>query len=133
MKLGKLIIAILGVGVVANVFDAVVHGMILKGPLYSNVTIMRTDMPTLWLIIGDFVAAAVFVVFYDRVYQSFGGGLSGGAKYGLWVGVLMNFPTWVFSHLLITGFTHELALAWTLVGILLGVVAGATAGLLYKR
>ena len=133
MNLGKLIIAILGVGVVANVFDFIVHGVLLKGPLYSNLTLMRTDEPMQWLIIGDFVAAAVFVIFYDRVYSSFGGGLKGGATYGLWAGVLVNFPTWVFSHLLINGFTHELTLAWTITGILLAVVSGATAGLLYKK
>ena len=90
-------------------------------------------MPMHWLIIGDFVAAAVFVIFYDRVYQSFGGGLKGGAIYGLWAGVLANFPTWVFSHLLIQGFTQELALVWTIAGIVSGVILGATAGLLYKR
>jgi len=133
VNIGKLIVAILGVGVVANIFDFVVHGTLLSGPLYSKLTLMRTDAPMQWLIIGDFIAAAVFVIFYDRVYQSFGGGLKGGAIYGLWAGVLVNFPTWIFSHLLITGFTHELTLAWTLVGILGGVVAGATAGLLYKR
>jgi len=133
VKLGKLIIAILGVGVVANVFDFVVHGMILKGPVYSHATIMRTDMPMHWLIIGDFVAAAVFVIVYDRVYQSFGGGLKGGATFGLYAGVLVNFPTWAFSHLLISGFSRELTLAWTIVGILWGVVAGAVAGALYKR
>ena len=133
MNIGKLIIAILGVGVVANVFDFVVHGLILEGRLYSHLTLMRTDAPMQWLIIGDFVAAAVFVIFYDRVYQSFGGGLKGGAIYGLWAGVLVNFPTWFFSDVLINGFTHELAIAWTATGILLGVVSGATAGLLYKK
>jgi hypothetical protein len=34
-----------------------------------------------WLIVADFVAALVFLGFYDRVCDSFGGGVVGGAPY----------------------------------------------------
>jgi hypothetical protein len=134
MNVKKFIPAALAVGVAVNVFDYIVHGQILQGPVYSQLTtLMRADTPMYWLVIGDFVAAFVFVWVYDRVYGSFGGGPKGGAMYGLYAGILVNFPTWIFGHLLINGFTYGLAWIWTIVGILWGVVGGAVAGAMYKK
>ncbi len=134
MNVKKYLIAALAVGVVANVLDFVIHGLILQGPVYSQLTtLMRSDAPMHWLVIGDFVAALVFVWVYDRVYNSFGGGWKGGATYGLYVGIWANFPTWIFSHLLINGFTYGLAWIWTIVGIIWAVVGGAVAGILYRK
>jgi len=133
MNVKKMLLATVAVGVVMNVFDFVVQGQLLKGYYAQFGSLFRTDMPIPWLVVGDFVAALVFVVVYDRVFSSFGGGPKGGATFGLYAGVLVNFPTWIFSYLLIAGFSYGLAWVWTVVGIVWGVIAGAVAGAVYKK
>jgi hypothetical protein len=136
MNVKKLLIAAVVVGIVMNVFDWVVQGMILQKAYYSTLTTLfrpAEELPMLWLIIGDFVAALVLVYVYDRAYSSFGGGPKGGATYGLYAGILVNFPTWIFAHLLFVGFPYSLSWVWTVVGVVWFVVGGAVAGALYKK
>lgn len=134
MNAKKLLLATVAVGVVWNVLDYVVHGQILPGVYYSKLaSLFRADAPLAYLAIGDFVAALVFVWVYDRVYGSFGGGPKGGATYGLYAGILVNFPTWIFMNLMFVGFPYALAWIWTIYGIVAGVIAGAVAGATYKK
>jgi hypothetical protein len=133
MNVKKVLLTALAVGVVMNVFDFLVQGMLLSG-WYSQFSILRKGPPPiLWLVVGDFVAALVFVWVYDRVASAFAAGPKGGALFGLYAGVLVNFPTWIFAHLIIEGFTYGLAWGWTALGIVWGVVAGAVAGAVYKK
>jgi len=132
MNMKKLLLATLGVGVVANVVDFVFHGLIMRG-YYARLPVMRPDAEMPLLVIGDFVAALVFVWVYDRVYGSFGGGAKGGATYGLYAGVLVNFPTWIFAHMLFVGFPYGLSWIWTAFGIVWFVINGAVAGAIYKK
>jgi len=133
MNVKKLLLATLGVGVVVNVVDFIVHGQIMAGTYSQMTSLFRQDASIVWLIIGDFVAALVLVFVYDRVYSSFGGGPKGGATYGLYAGVLVNFPTWIFAHLLFVGFPYSLSWMWTIYGIVWTVIAGAVAGAMYKK
>jgi len=134
MKLQKLLVATVVLGVVWNVLDFVVHGMILSGSYYSQLTaLFRQDVPIAWFVIGDFIAAFVFVWIFDRLSGGFGGGPKGGATYGLYAGILVNFPTWIFAHLLYVGFPYGLAWIWTIYGIIAFVIAGAVTGTMYKK
>lgn len=134
MNVKKFLIAVIVVGVVMNVYDFVVNGVILSGPLYSKLSSLFNPNPSIrWLVIADFVGALVLVWVFDRVYGCFGGSVKGGAQFGIYAGVLANFPTWIICHLLINGFTYKLAWFWTVVGIIWCVIAGALAGALYKK
>ena len=132
MNVKKLLLAAVAVGVVMNVVDFVVQGQLLAG-LYAGLPLFKRDPSIHWLVIGDFVSALVFVWVYDKVLASFGGGPKGGALYGLYAGILMNFPTWIFSHLLFEGFPYSLAWTWTIVGVVWCVIAGTVAGMIYKK
>ena len=132
MDVKKLLLATVAVGVVANVFDFVVQGQLLAG-YYGGIPLLNKEAPIPWLVFGDFVGALVFVWVYARVLASFGGGPKGGATYGLYAGILVNFPTWIFAHLLFVGFPYSLAWVWTLIGIAWCVIAGAVAGAVYKK
>lgn len=134
MNVKKLLLATLAVGVVWNVLDFLVHGQVLAGVFYSKLpSLFRTEMNPAFFVLGDFVGALVFVWVYDRVYGSFGGGPKGGATYGLYGGILVNFPTWMFMYLVFAGFPYALAWVWTIYGIVAGVIAGAVAGATYKK
>jgi hypothetical protein len=132
MNVKKLLLAAVVVGVVMNIVDFVVQGQLLAG-LYANLPLFKKEPPIPWLVVGDFVTALVFVWVYDRVRSSFAAGPKGGAVYGLYAGILINFPTWIFAHLLFEGFPYGLAWTWTLVGVVWCVIAGAVAGALYKQ
>jgi hypothetical protein len=134
MNTKKYLIAALAVGVALNVYDFVAHGLVLSGMFYSKLTsLLRQDAPMHWFIIGDFVAGFVFVWVYDRMYGSFGGGPKAGVTFGLYAGILATFPGILFNHLVIANFPYGLAWAWTIVGIIGAIIAGAVAGALYKK
>ncbi len=132
MNVKKLLLATVVVGVVMNIVDFLVHGQLLAG-YYANLPLFKKEAAIQWLVIGDFVAALVFVWVYDRVLSSFGGGPKGGATYGLYAGILANFPTWIFANLLFEGFPYGLAWTMTLTGVVWCVIAGAIVGALYNR
>jgi len=133
MPVSKLLVTAIVVGIVVNVYDFLMHGILLQGPLYSKLPLMRTDASVPLLIATDFVAAVVFVWVYQRVRPSFAPGAAGGARFGLYAGVLVNFPTWIACYLLINGFTYGLAWAWILTGVIWAVLAGTVAGALTSR
>ncbi|MBK6798255.1 MAG: hypothetical protein IPG76_16125 [Acidobacteria bacterium] len=134
MNLKKFIITGLATGVVGTIYDLVVNGFLLQGPVYSkHMSLFRQDSSMLWLTVANFVGALVFVWFYTKVKGSFSEGWKGGATYGLYAGILINFPTWIFAHLLFNNFSYIVAWAIILSGIGWGIVAGAVAGTLYKN
>lgn len=132
MNVGKLLSATAVVGIVVNVFDYVLHDMILSGVIYDGLAdVLREDVSIVAIVAAEFVAALVFVWVYDKVRGSFDSGMAGGAVFGLYAGILVAFPAFIFDHLLLAGFTYGLAWTWTLSGIAWGVIAGATAGMMY--
>jgi hypothetical protein len=134
MNFKKLLLGTVVVGVVANILDWIVHGMILQGAYYSQMpSLFRQDVPMGWFIFGDFVFALVFIWVYDRVWGSFGGGTKGGATYGFYTGVLCNFPMWLYNAGMYVGFPYALSWIWVIWGIVWMVILGAVAGAVYKR
>ncbi len=129
MSLKQLVLAVVAGGVVANVLDTIVHGFLLASAYYSQRTgLFRDDGSPVWLVLGDFVAVAVFVWVYTRVRQSFRGGAIGGATFGLYAGVLIGFPRHIFLNLVIIDFSYTLAWAWTVHQVVWTVAVGAVVG-----
>ncbi len=132
MKSSKFWIAVLVTGVAVNVFDYVLHGVLLRDTYASNPAFREMNNP-MWFIIGDFVAVLVMAWFYDRVYSSFAGGTKGGLTYGLYFGFVLSFPTYIFIHLMFNGFTYGMAWMGIITGVIWGGIAGAILGSLYKK
>jgi hypothetical protein len=134
MNLKKFLVAGLVGGVVGNVLDFVVHGQVLAGQYYSKVPqLFRTDTPTYYFVILDFVAALVLTWVWAKVHTSFGSGAKAGATGGLYAGVLVNFPCQIFPCLMYVGFPSPLCWIWTIYGILWFVIVGMVIGALYKE
>ena len=134
MKSSKFWIAVLASGVVMNVVDFVVQGMMMVNMYYSKHTeVFSVTANPIWYIIGDFVAVFVLAWVYDKVSGSFSPGMKGGAMYGLYVGILVNFPTWIFAHLMIKGYSYKFAWFSTIYGIVWTVLAAAIIASLYKK
>ncbi len=126
-------IAVIIGGIVANVMDFVVHGMLFQNMFYSKMEGMRTDASPMWFVILDFVMAAVFVWFYDKVYSSFEGGMSGGMKFGLYYGVALNFPVMFFPYLMYQGMMYGYIWSSIIYGIIWAIVLGLAVGKFYVK
>jgi hypothetical protein len=135
MNYKKFLIAFLAAGVVMNIIDFLVHGLILQST-YQAYPSLFNPMGTFnigWFIFGDFVAAAVFVWVYNRVFDSFGGGIRGGLMYGLYAGILICFPAFLFFHLIFVSFPYSLSWIWTIYGIVAYAILGIVVGVLYRK
>lgn len=134
MKSSKFWIAVVVAGIVANVFDYIVHGMILQNAYYSKLTdLFKQGGSPVWYVVGDFIAVLVVAWVYDKVAGNFGSGWMGGAKFGFYAGVLVNFPAGIFFHLMFKGFPYGLSWIWIVTGILWYLVVGAVLGGMYKK
>ncbi len=105
---------------------------IVYGDTMSTIPGLIADPPMMWLIIGSLVGAAVLVWVYAKVAGAFGPGAAGGAKFGLYTGILMNFPMWLYFTLY-AGWPYRSMWHWTLVGIVMGVISGVLIGLVYDK
>jgi hypothetical protein len=134
MNVGKILTAGIAVGIALVVVDYVGMNFIL-GNFYASQPYLN-QTPTVglvWNYIGDFVAALVFVWVFDRVRGSFGPGLGGGLTYGLYAGVLMNFPLWIFMHMWVKDFSYSAAWVFTIWGLAVALIMGAVTGAVYGR
>lgn len=105
---------------------------IVYGDSMSTIPGLIADPPMMWIIIGSLVGAAVLVWVYEKVAGSFGPGARGGAMFGLYAGILTNFPMWLFFTLYV-GWPYRSMWHWTLVGIVMGVINGVLIGLVYDN
>lgn len=132
------------VGIAVNIYDYLVHDVLLLNLLYHKLPIMRygavtsqtkliSDAAVPLFILADFVAAFIFVAFYNWIYKSILPGTRGGLLYGLAVGALINIPTWYVCSLQLNNFHSALATNWTLAGIGWSLLAGIFTGALFEK
>jgi hypothetical protein len=134
MKSNKFWVAVLVTGIVANVIDFCFYALWM-GPTYmaSNPTLFRQDTNPAWFVVGDFIAVFVLAWVLDKVSSSFGSTPADGAKAGLYLGVLVNFPTYIFMHLMFNGYSYGLSWISTIYGIVWYVAMGALLAALMKK
>ena len=134
MKSGKFWIGVGVSGLVMNIVDFVLLGIVMTNLYYSKHADVFLDTSNpVWLIVGDFVTVFVLAWVYDKVAGSFSKGWKGGALYGLYAGVLINFPTWILMHLTVRGFSYKYAWFSTIYGIAWSAIAAAVVAALYKK
>jgi len=119
-------------GIVLNVLDFVVQGVLLADMYAATPAFRNTNDIIPYLILGDFVAAFVFCWAYLKLGAATGPGAGGGAQFGFIAGVLIAFPTWIFVHLLINGIPYGMVWMMTVWGVVAYTIVGAVAGALHK-
>lgn len=131
MKLQKAGIAILAVWVWLLIWDNVLAG-IAMGSAMAQIPGMSESFPKVWEVVGDLFAAAVLVWVFTKVRTSFNAGVKGGLTYGLYAGILMNFPGWLWMTVYAD---WPYAATWHIVimATLFTVVSGALIGLVYGK
>ena len=131
MQLNKAVPAILVVWAWLLIWDNVIGGFIL-GPAMAQMPGVVESYSKVWETVGDLFAAAVLVWVYDKVKASFAAGVRGGVTFGLYAGILMNFPNWLWLALY-AGWPYAVTWMFVIVLTLLTVVSGALVGLVYGK
>lgn len=131
MQLNKALPAIVAVFLWNVVFDNFLLGPTM-GSAMAQIPGMTGEFSMMWQTVGNLAGAIVLVWVYDRVRGSFAGGLKGGAVFGLYAGVLVHFPTWLYMTVY-AGWPYSATWHATLVLVVFTIPAGALAGLAYEK
>jgi hypothetical protein len=132
MNWTKTLLAGVVAGIVRNLSDFVMHGMIL-GPTYQRYPAFEQEPANP----GWFFAVAVCIglmtaLLFAMSRASWAAGVAGGVKFGLLVGLVAFFPSF-YNPLVIAGFPYFLAWCWGGINVIGYVLMGATLGALIKR
>lgn len=112
------------------IFDHLLSNAVL-GSAMASIPGVNANYSAMWEAVGDLCGALVLCGFYGRVRTIYHAGWSGGAVFGVYAGTLLSFPTWL-SMSNYFGWPYPTAWHITIIGILINVVAGAIAGIVYK-
>jgi hypothetical protein len=135
MNVKKFLIGWLVIAVVANVLDFVFHGAILSSTYKAmasdplNGLRSDADVNKLWFVVLDVVGALVLSWFYQRMKAAITPGTSGGAMFGLAVGVLLAFPGFFFMPVM-WRFPYWLTWAWVIAALVQYSIYGAILGMI---
>lgn len=130
--MGRVIGAVVGVFVVWEIIDFLVHGVLLQ-PAYASTPALwrpQTEMKMGLMFVVVFLSAAAFVFLYQRLVKD--KGLASGVEYGVWfgvaVGISMGYGTYAVMPI-----PYTMALAWFLASMVHGVLGGAIVGGLVRE
>ena len=131
MNMKKFLLASLVVFVTLQVFDYVIHNLLL-GSVYESIQeVFRPDMmDKMWImyLIGA-IFSLLFVYIFTKGYE--GKGITEGAKYGLIIGLFVSLVG-SYSQYVVYPLPYSLALKWFLYGTIELILAGIVAALIYK-
>ena len=128
------LVATLAAGVVCNALDAVVQGGWFTANYYSKLPqLFKQNGDISMYVLGDFIAVAMLAWFYHVVRGSFGTGLMNGLRYGVYTGLLIAFPMYIFLHLMLVAWPYALSWAMTIYSIIWTAIAGAVIGLVHEK
>ncbi len=133
MNWTKVILAGVVGGVVRNIADFVMHGLIMGSTYtqYPDVFDQEGVNPAWFFLVAITVALATAILF-AKTRECWGDGLAGGATFGFWVGLVALFASF-YNPLVIDGFPYFLAWCWGGIDLLGFVILGAIFGAIYPR
>jgi len=126
----KYFAASLAMWVLVLVWDNFLSGMFI-GSAMSAIPGAVESFSKFYESLGDLFVALVFVALYARTRSIFGENPGGGATYGVYAGLLGNFPTWLFMTVYF-GWPYKSAWTLTIAMVCLMTVCGAMVGAIYK-
>lgn len=112
------------------VWDNFLSGMLI-GSTLAQIPGVVAEVSKLWETVGDLFAAMMLTGVYARVRSVYGVGTKNGAIYGVYAGLLINFPTWLFMTVY-AGWPYSVTWTMTIALTLNVVVAGAIIGTVYQ-
>ena len=120
-------------GIVTNLADFVMHGMIMANTYkkYDQVFTQTQASPAKFAAVSIVVAVFIAILF-AKTRGSWADGAKGGAAFGLWFGLAIFFLNF-YSPLVIAGFPYYLGWCWGGMGLIDSLLGGAVLGAIIKR
>lgn len=129
----RIVLGGLAAGIVINIADFVMHGLIM-GPVYTKypeVFEQTQANPLLFVLVAVFIGLAAALLF-GKSRASWAPGWKGGATFGFFLGLVGFWPHF-YSSIVIDGFPYHLSWCWGGITLIDSVLGGAVLGLIVKR
>jgi hypothetical protein len=127
MNMRRILVGTVVLGIVGNAMDWVLNNYVF-GAAWAALPFINATPPLMWLVIGDFAAAFMFMLMWDRF--STGHGAAAGFKLGLFAGAFINFPMTLFWSIYVKDFPYTLAWEMIVVSTIWYGILGAVASML---
>ncbi|MDH3525013.1 MAG: hypothetical protein OES32_15640 [Acidobacteriota bacterium] len=132
MNWSKAILAGVVAGIVVNVSDFVMHGLIMGETYTKYPTVFSQEQasPLYFAAISVCIGITAAILF-AKTRGSWGAGWQGGATYGFFLGLVAFFPNF-YDSLVIADFPYYLSWCWGGITLIGAVIGGAVLGAIYK-
>lgn len=133
MNWGKVLLAGVVAGVVGNLADFVMHGLILGETYkkYPEVFTQEGASPVYFLLISVCIGIAAAILF-AKTRACWAEGVGGGVAFGFFLGLVAFFAPF-YNSLVLEGFPYFLVWCWGGTHLIGAVVFGFFLGLIYKK
>ncbi len=131
MNVKRYIIASFAAFILFEIFNFVIHGLILAGAYEATAAIWRSDMDSImWIIyLVDLVKAFLFVYIFIKGYQA--RGWHEGLRFGFIIGLFVSLGTGFESYATYP-IPFSMALQWFIYGVVQFILCGILTALIYK-
>lgn len=132
MNIKRFIIASIVVFIIIQATDWLLHGVLLASYYRELAHLWRPDMMSyMWLmVLGSLFFSFMFVFIFTKGYEE--RGVIEGARYGLFVGLLVNVPGMIGQYAMYP-LPLNLPLIWIAYGMIEMVFAGMAAAAIYRN
>lgn len=132
MNWTRIALAGIAAGVVTNVCEFIVHGLLLSDTYARLPEVFdQTQATPLYFLVIAVGMALAMAVLYAKTRKCLPSGVKGGATLGFLVGLFVFFTDF-YSSLVIADFPYYLSWCWGTASILFAVVTGSVVALIYK-
>jgi hypothetical protein len=133
MNWGRVLTAGVVAGVVVNLVDFVLHGVIMAETYKKYDTVFTQTQANPAYFFAAAIAIGIFVaILFAKTRASWAEGWKGGMTFGLWFGLATFFFNF-YSPLVIADFPYYLAWCWGGIGLIDSLVGGSVIGAIIKR
>lgn len=129
MNMRRIVVGTVVLGIVANALDWVLSKYVFAS-MFAGLSWMNPNPSAMWLIVGDFAAAFMFMLFWDRFSGTVARGSAAGFRLGMFAGAFLAFPMTLFWQIYVKDFPYGTAWEMIIVNVIEYGILGAIAAML---
>ncbi|MFQ5739337.1 MAG: hypothetical protein ACE5JX_10025 [Acidobacteriota bacterium] len=119
-------------GIVLNLADFVMHGMIMSKTYAKYPIFIQEEGNPLWFFLLAICTGILAALLFAKTRGSWSAGARGGATFGFWLGLVSFFPQF-YNPLIFKGFPYFLSWCWGGIIVIGLVIFGTVVGAIYKE
>jgi hypothetical protein len=129
----RILLAGVVAGIVTNVADFVMHGMVMANTYMKYPQVFtQTQANPLWFLLVALCLGISAAILFGKTRTSWAAGWAGGATFGFFLGLVGFWPGF-YHALTIDGFPYYLSWCWGGITMIDAVLAGSVLGSIIKR